>query len=470
MTASETITTAEFASTDPCTGKVVWRGPAASAEQVAGAVAAARRAQPAWADQPIDRRKKVLQAFAQSARNSAELLEAVIRETGKPRWEAKTEVESVAGKVTISIDMHDRRQAETPESLGKTASGSAIVGRVRYRPLGVIAVIGPFNFPAHLPNGHITPALLAGNAVVFKPSEQAPLVAEVTSQLWQSAGLPIDVLAVLQGSREVATALITQPIDAVCFTGSVTAGRAIHRTLADRPEVLCALEMGGNNPLVVHKPADIDAAAEMIVASAYLTAGQRCSCARRLIVVNDAHTPALIENLIARIRAVRIGSPDDQPEPFIGPVISEVAADRLLAAQQLLLAAGGKSIVEMRQAGPRRNFLSPGLIDMTNASDTADEEQFGPLLTMIRVPDFAAAIAQANRTQFGLTAGLISADVSLREPFLRQVRAGVIHFNRPLTGASSKLPFGGIGASGNHRPSAAFAADYCADPIAVVES
>jgi succinylglutamic semialdehyde dehydrogenase len=170
------------------------------------------------------------------------------------------------------------------------------------------------------------------------------------------------------------------------------------------------------------------------------------------------------------ISTIRIGAYTDDPEPFMGPVISDAAAEKLLASQQDLIARGGKSMIEMRSTGWRRAMLSPGLIDVTAITDRPDEEIFGPLLQLIRVADFDAALVEANRTAYGLAAGLLSDRADLYEKFRHEIRAGVVNFNRPTTGASGSLPFGGVGLSGNHRPSGYYAADYCSYPIASMET
>jgi succinylglutamic semialdehyde dehydrogenase len=279
------------------------------------------------------------------------------------------------------------------------------------------------------------------------------------------------VINLVQGGPKVGADLAADAnLDGVLFTGSTAGGRALGRLLADHPEKILALEMGGNNPLVVHEVGDLGAAACMVVQSAYLTAGQRCSCARRLIVCRGGPGDALIERLAAMIGKLRIGFWNDQPPPFMGTVISSRAADELLAAQARLRGAGGVGIVPMCRTPRSPALLTPGLIDVTHVADRPDVEIFGPLLQIIRVDDFAAAITEANRTSFGLSAGLISDRADLYEEFLRRIRAGVVHWNRPLTGASSQLPFGGIGVSGNHRPGGFFAADYAAYPLACLES
>jgi succinylglutamic semialdehyde dehydrogenase len=421
---------------------------------------------PKWAD--IAERIRVLEAFAQQLRSNREALATTIsEETGKPRWESATEVDAMINKVALSVRAHaERRATMTSQSAGVTSA-------TRYKPHGVIAVLGPFNFPGHLPNGHIVPALLAGNAVVFKPSEFTPRTGAQIVDLWHAAGLPRGVLSLVQGGRDVGEALVKDSgIDGVFFTGSFAAGRAINRALADHPGKIVALEMGGNNPLVVGRVEDVRAAAYAVVQSAYLTAGQRCSCARRLIVVEDAAPTLFVEAVVAMIQRVRAGLHTDEPEPFMGPVINAAAAEKLLATQQQLIARGAEPLALMEPLRGIPNLLSPGLLDVTDVHqpEPEDEEHFGPLLQLIRVPHMQAAIRRANQTSYGLAAGLLSDERTAWEEFYREVRAGVINWNRPLTGASSALPFGGIGDSGNHRPSAYFAADYCSYPVASLES
>ena len=432
---------------------------------VAIAVIRARLAFERWSETAPAVRAQVATAYADQLKAHRAALGLVIsQETGKPRWESTTEVDAMIGKVALSIRAQDERRRPT-----EAAAAGGVTAATRYKPHGVCAVLGPFNFPGHLPNGHIVPALLAGNVVVFKPSEHTPRTARKMVELWRAAGLPENVLQVVEGGAEIGRELVGRA-DAVFFTGSFQVGREISRALADTPGKLAALEMGGNNPLVVHRVSDLEAAAYAIVQSAYLSAGQRCSCARRLIVLRD-EAPPLIEALLAMISRLRVGLHTDDPEPFMGPVINARAAERLLAAQDGLLARGAKPLATMKPLRGLPNLLSPGLIDISDVSDRPDDdvEHFGPLLQLIRVPHFEAAIRRANRTSFGLAAGLLSDERALWEEFYREVRAGVVNWNRPLTGASSALPFGGIGDSGNHRPSAYFAADYCSYPVASLE-
>jgi succinylglutamic semialdehyde dehydrogenase len=255
-------------------------------------------------------------------------------------------------------------------------------------------------------------------------------------------------------------------VDGVLFTGGVPAGRAIHRALAGRPEKIVALELGGNNPLVVWDASDLDAAARIIVKSAYITAGQRCTCARRLIVRSGAQGDAAIAALTHLVDRIIVGQPDAVSQPFIGPLISAKAADAVIAAQADMLRTGGVALREMRRLDLGPAFVSPGLIDVTAINSRKDEEVFGPLLQVIRVPTFEAAIEEANNTRFGLAAGLISDSEELFVQFETDVRAGVLNWNRQTTGASGAAPFGGVGQSGNHRPAGYYAADYSAWPMA----
>lgn len=450
-----------FSSINPATGESVWTGSAADAAEVDLAVCKARAAFRDWSCRPLADREALARAFAQQleARKNT-LADAISREVGKPTWEALTEVQTMIGKVELSIKAHAQRCSEF-------SGGPAIT---RFRPHGVVAVFGPFNFPGHLPNGHIVPALLAGNTVVFKPSEHAPLVAELMAEAWHSAGLPDGVFNLVQGARETGGALAQHAgIDGLFFTGSSRAGVWLSELFAKTPEKILALEMGGNNPLVVWDVADHHTAALLTVQSAYLSAGQRCTCARRLIVSDGADGDVFLEQLVMIIKGVRVGAFTDRPEPFMGPVISKEAAAHVVATQESWLAAGAKAIIRAEHLDVNTGLVSPGLIDVTALTNREDEEVFGPLLQVIRVPDFDTALNEANATRYGLAAGLFSDDAALYDRFREEMRAGIINWNQQLTGASGAAPFGGVGRSGNHRPSAFFAADYCSYPVASIE-
>lgn len=440
---------------------VVWSGQSSTLEDVDAAILAAAGAAKDWADLPLTRRAEVAGEFArQLEQHLDELAQLICMEVGKPFWEAKTEVQAMIGKIPVSLDALKQRRSPTSIDLGASR------GSVQYRPHGVLCVFGPFNFPGHISNGHIVPALMAGNTVVFKPSELTPLVAEKMTELWEQAGLPSGVLNLVQGGRETGCALVDHPGHrGVLFTGSLAVGVSISRALVDRPECIVALELGGNNPLVVDQVSDIDAAVLTTIQSAFLTSGQRCTCARRLIVPDG--NDAFVERLRETVPLIRVGRPDEDPPPMMGPLIHKLAVQKVLAEQQRLLAAGGSVLVEARLLSDLGNaYVSPGLIDVTNVQDRQDEELFGPLLQLIRVPDFEAAIQAANATQYGLVAGLLTDRREYYERFSRELNSGLINWNCPTTGASGQLPFGGTGRSGNHRPAGYFTVDFCNVPIA----
>ncbi len=456
------MTEPEIISYEPATGRELWRG---APSDVDAAVMRARAAWPSWAALALGTRIEITRRFANEVRNRAEdFAQMIAREAGKPLWDARTEVDAVVGKVDISVGAYAERT-------GKKKFDSALQGTaaVRHKPHGVMAVLGPYNFPAHLPNGHIVPALIAGNAVLFKPSEKTPAVGELLVACFHAAGVPEDACQLVIGGPEAGKALVAHPgIDGVLFTGSAQAGIAINRKLAANPGKLVALEMGGNNPIVVIDTPKLEDAAALIVQSAFTSSGQRCTAARRLIVKDSVYDD-LIPELIALARKLRVGDPVSDPQPFMGPVIDNDAADRLGEAFLTLVTAGGKALMHMRRPEPDRPFLTPGIIDTTALPQRPDVELFGPILQVIRVPDLDAGIAEANNTRFGLSASLIGGTPEDYGRFWANIRAGIINWNRPTNGASSAAPFGGIGLSGNHRPAAYYAADYCAYPVASTE-
>lgn len=451
---------------DPVRGDVLWEGQDADAAQVMQAARAARAAFPAWARRPFSERQVIVEKFAGLLENNkADLTAIIARETGKPRWEAATEVTAMINKIAISIKAY---HARTGEQQSELPDGAATL---RHRPHGVLAVFGPYNFPGHLPNGHIVPALLAGNTLLFKPSELTPWTGEAVIRLWEQAGLPHGVLNLLQGGRETGQALSAlDALDGLLFTGSANTGYQLHRQLAGQPEKILALEMGGNNPLIIEDPADIDAAVHLTIQSAFVTAGQRCTCARRLLVKKGAQGDAFLARLVEISQRLQPGRWDDEPQPFMGGLISEQAARHVFDAWQQFESLGGQTLLAPRLIQAGTSLLTPGIIELTGVTNLPDEEIFGPLLGVWRYERFDEAIAMANNTRFGLSCGLVSPDRAQFDQLLLEARAGIVNWNKPLTGAASTAPFGGVGASGNHRASAWYAADYCAWPMASLES
>lgn len=454
-----------FSSTDPATGDTNWEGWDASQLVCGDATDAARAAFPDWSDRPRQFRIDAMKRYQAVLKARApEIAEAISRETGKALWETTTELQAMQGKVDISIRAYEERTGERETATG---FGRAVL---RHRPHGVAAVLGPFNFPGHLPNGHIVPALLAGDTVVFKPSEETPLVGRLMAECFEQADLPAGVFNMIQGGRESGADLLNNGIDALMFTGSGAAGAHFKRQFAENPHVILALELGGNNPLVVWDAKDAEAVAGIVAMSAFVTTGQRCSCARRLIVEVGPKGDAVIEAVAAIMDRLTYAPWNSSPEPFGGPLISARAAAQAREALQARIDLGARVI---RDTGPVEGlsaaFVKPALIDVTDVT-VPDEEIFAPFLSVQRVPTFDEAIGAANRTKYGLSAGLVSDDPARWDRFVTRIRAGVVNFNRPTTGAAGDMPFGGLGASGNHRPSAYYAADYCAYPVASFEA
>ena len=454
---------ADFDSIDPASGQQIWQGAAATASDVDAAFGAAKKAFEPWSETSLQARTDMVLRFKKIALDNKDKLgELIARETGKVLWDARGEAGAVAGKVDISLKSYTER---TGSSSTETAFGRA---DLHHRPHGVMAVLGPYNFPAHLPNGQIIPALIAGNTVVFKPSEQCPAVGEFLASLYEQAGFPPGVINMVQGARDTGAAVLEHDyVDGVLFTGAAATGKFIHEKFAGRPEIILALELGGNNPLLLWDVADTRAAASIIVQSGFITSGQRCSCARRILLPEGKAGDAVQEAVVAMVDSMKIGAwndvlHSDGEEAFIGPVVSSNIADYVVERAHKL---GGNIIrqAEIMDRGPA--FIRPGIVDVTCAK-VPDKEIFGPVMQIIRIPTLEAGIVEANNTRFGLSAGLISDDPKNWDLFRRKVRAGVVNFNRPTTGAAGFLPFGGPGASGNHSPGAYYAADFCAWPMA----
>nr|WP_093330790.1 succinylglutamate-semialdehyde dehydrogenase [Sphingomonas rubra] len=454
---------AELVTIEPATGVELARLPIGDADTE---VQVARSGWANWAAKPLAFRVEALRRFANIVRQRHEpFADLLARETGKPLWEARTELDSVIAKVDISVAAYADRTAQRRM---EGAMGARVA--LRHKPHGVLAVLGPYNFPAHLPNGHIVPALLAGNAVVFKPSEKTPATGAMLVECFHAAGVPAECVRLLIGGPDEGRALAAHPgIDGLLFTGAARTGLALNRQFADHPEKILALEMGGNNPILVWDTPDLHSAATLVIQSAFTSAGQRCTAARRLIVEDRLAEP-LLAAIDAILRRLIVGAPHDTPAPFMGPVIDNDAADQLTENFLALLMRGGRPIRHLARPDPARPFLLPALIETTGMAERPDVELFGPILQLFRTADFDEAIAEANNTRYGLSASLVSQTPALYDRFWANIRAGIVNWNRPTNGAASNAPFGGVGWSGNHRPSAYYAADYCAYPVVSSEA
>ena len=415
-----------LASIEPATGATLWTGAVGDPD---AEVAAAREAWAGWASKPLAVRVETLRRIPNTLRRAkdgfADQLDVAVGQMRREIIGAKHRqhavrlvahrdarahraLDAVVNKVDISVTAYSER---TSQRRVEGAMGARVA--VRHKPHGVLAVLGPYNFPAHLPNGHIVPALLAGNAIVFKPSEKTPAVGARLVALLHEAGVPEGVARCLIGGPDQGKALAAHPgIDGLLFTGSARAGLSLHRQFAEAPHKMLALELGGNNPLVVWEAADIHAAAVIAVQSAFLSAGQRCTAARRLIVENGKHEP-LIEAIAKLTDRLIVDHPHANPAPFMGPVIDNPAADQLQEAYLDLVLNGGKPIAHLDRPDDKKPFLTPAVIDVTAVDKRPDAELFGPVLQVISVPDFDAALAEANATRYGLAASLVGGSPQL---------------------------------------------------------
>lgn len=423
------------------------------------AVAAARAAFPAWRRTPRAEREALLRRYQEAVRrHEDEITEAIAREVGKPLWDARGEAKALAGKVDLMLGegarfTRDEVLADLP-------------GAIRYRPHGVLAVLGPFNFPVHLPNGQIVPALLHGNTVVFKPSDKTPTVAVWMARCFEEAGFPPGVFNLIQGEVETAERLADHAgVDGILFTGSAPVGKAILAKNADRPGRIVALELGGKNPSIVLDDADLDRAINQIAFAAYATGGQRCTATSRILATPKV-IDALVEGLAKKARDLVVGHPLDEGV-FMGPMIREEARASLWQAQQVARAAGIEAIVAGGAAdvsGRNGWYTRPAVHraprgDIHVAGYTHDE-LFGPDVCVYPVADVDEAIARANDTRYGLAAAVFTESEETFETFADMLNVGVLHWNQSSAGASGRLPFGGVGESGNNRPAGIFAAMF----------
>lgn len=453
---------AMLTSIEPATGLLLWQGEESDVAAEAARVAAGW---PQWAARPFTYRVEAMRRFANLVRGKeVELSDLISRETGKPVWDAKGEVAALLESVEQSIAAYSTRT-------GQKRLDGAMGARqaLRHKPHGVMAVITPHCTPALLPVAQIAPALIAGNGVLFKPSEKVPATALFLTTLMHEAGVPRDVLSCVIGAADAGKALVAHDgVAGIVFTGSAHVGLSINRALVSRPDRIAALHMGGNNPMILWDMTDIRTAVALVIQSSFLSTGQICTAGRRLIV-RDSMADAVIETLRHTTNRLIIDAPHADVSPYMGPIIDMEMADGLTESFLYLMSNGGKPITHMRRPKDGLPFVTPGIIDVTAMEKRIDIELFGPILQIVRVADFDAAIAEANATRYGLAAALFGGSEEQYDRFWAASSAGLVNWNRPLTGSLPGLPSGGIGLSGNHRAGGSGAADHCAYPVASAE-
>ncbi len=458
-------TGATLTSTNPARGGVVFET-AHSVDRVGQAAEAAFVASRAWCALDRQQRFEALITLRDAiSGRSAELADAIVLETGKLRSEAVGEVSALISrfdmvKATVDTDLIEGQVEGFPGE------------QMRYHPLGVVGVIGPFNYPLHLCHAHTIPALLMGNTVVVKGSEITPLCAQVYAQAVEDSALPPGVFNMVQGGGESGSALVQDAhIRGLCFTGSYRVGRMISEAALSRPELLVALEMGGKNTVVVAEDADLRQAAHEIVVGGYLTTGQRCTCTDR-VLVHESRREELLEALLPMVESLHFGDPES-PDSFAGPMATESGLRALQEATAAAKAAGAE--VRVASVGSEEgNFvrasvhlLPPGLHDVPGYTDV---ELFGPDVGVESFSDDDEAIAVLRASEFGLANSIFTFSNERFERFYRETNSGILNRNRSTNQASPRLPFGGLGKSGNYRPAGAHAARNVVASVAVQEN
>ncbi len=438
-------------------------------DHVDQAVESAKKAYLPWARLSFEERKSYLLRLKEVFEtHKQEMIDAICRDTGKSKWDATTEAGALSNKIDITVNFSSKLIAE--ERISNALP--SVDGVIRYKPRGVMAAIGPFNFPAHLPNGHVVPALLAGNTVVFKPSEQTPYVGQVYAQCVEKAQFPPGVFNLIQGDGETGRRLtIHEHVDGILFTGSYEVGQKIKQSTLDHHWKILALEMGGKNATVVWDDAEMQKAIYETLVGAFMSTGQRCSCTSR-VIVHDKIADEFTERFYQAAKKLSIGHYSENP--FMGPLINGAAVEKYLRFQEIANRENCESLMRGKSLDLKHkgHYVTPSIHLVKKFEPNSvyqKSEIFGPNVAIYRSSDFDQTLNIVNSTGYGLVMALFSKNESLYKKALLESRVGLLNWNRTTNGASSKLPFGGMGKSGNDRPSAHFAIQYCTVPVASLE-
>ena len=433
------------------------------------ACSSARRAFEKWSLWSMEDRMEILNKVKDLfVQRQEEFALTISRETGKPLWEAKTEARAMIGKFDVTF----KHSLELIKEIRIEKILPNAEGFIRFRPRGVFAVLGPFNFPGHLPGGHIIPALVTGNTVVFKPSELTPATGQLMAECYQEACLPSGVFNLVQGQGETGHKLVThKKVDGVLFTGSYETGLKIKKSTVNDYWKLLALEMGGKNSTIIWEDADRDKAVYESLIGAYLSSGQRCSCTSRIFVHKNV-AGDFIGNFHRKAKSLRIGHWSENP--FMGPLINEKSRDSYLYFMKKAMDEGCEKIMEGKALDMKFPgfYVTPSLYKASSFSPDSiyqNTEIFGPNVIVYEISDLDEALETSRLGGYGLSMALFSKDPKNYQYCLERSQVGLINWNRTTNGASSRLPFGGRGKSGNDRPSAHFAVYYCTVPVASLE-
>ena len=442
---------ATFDSTNPVRpADVVGTWTQGTAADVDAAVARAADAQPAWARTPVPARAEVIAECGRVlAERKAELTRLVSREAGKVLVEAGGDVQEAVDMAVFVAGQGRAAWGETvPSELGDKLAWTT------RQPVGVVGMITPWNFPVAIPAWKVFPALLAGNGVVIKPSEHAPGCCHAFVDACLAAGVPADLVQIVDGFADPAAALAVHPrVGALSFTGSVTTGRIVaSQAMATGPR-LVSLELGGKNAMIVRDDADLDLAVDGALFGAFGTAGQRCTSTSRLLVHPDV-ADDLVARIVERARALRLGDPQD-PATDVGPIVTAASADRIVAAVDAAVAEGAsiacggrvRRDVDGCEGG---SFVEPTVLTGVKPEDrVAREELFGPVLAVLEVADLDEAVRIVNSVDVGLSAAVYTRDINAALRAVADIDTGIVYVNAPTIGAEIPLPFGGTKHTGN---------------------
>lgn len=444
-----------------------------SSDVVPAAVEQAKRAFLPWSQVPLRQRIGKIKKFQKVLRlRQTELALLVAREVGKPIGEARREVERLVAKVDEMLTAGLRLVRPF-----KVRVACGVRGECRWQPLGVLAVVGPFNFPAHTPGSHILPALLTGNTVVFKPSEQTPFVGQRLAECFHAAGFPPGVFNLVQGGASVGIQLVEQPqIAGVLFTGSTAAGMAIKAATLKAPWKNLALEMGGKNAALILRDADLELAARECVVAAFSMAGQRCNATSRLVVERKV-AKRFLSRFLELARRVRIGYPLEEGV-LMGPLVSHEAVGKFQRYLRMAEEVGFETLQPGKALGSwgnRRGYYVTPSVHLQEqpsrnpSSRYRKEEIFGPDVAIYLVRDAEEAVALNNEVAYGLVTSVFTRSRKRFEALVCRIDTGMVNLNRGTIFSSGRLPFGGTKASGSFKPAGLFSPYYCTTPVAVTQ-
>ncbi|MBC6414798.1 MAG: aldehyde dehydrogenase family protein [Bdellovibrionales bacterium] len=418
-----------------------------------------KKAQRKWSQTPFPERvkklKKLKPIIKKNIKNWGELIS---RETGKALWESEGEVKALLLKLDFTLE----------EALKRIKTQSLPpYGQIRFKSRGLCLVIGPFNFPMHLPFGQILPALLAGNAVIFKASEKAPASAQALTGAFDQIGLESGLYQLVQGGGKISKKLCNQNlIDAIFFTGSFETGDKIKQSLVKDYNKLLALEMGGYNSSLVWDDADLNLAVQECLKACFWTSGQRCSSCSQ-IILHKKIASEFIKLFLEKAKQLKVNHWSQNP--WMGSLIDKKSLQRFFKFQKQIKKAGGQFLLEGKQLYKEKGYyVSPGIYKMAFDKNSliGTQETFTPQVIIYETRQLKEAVELINHSGFGLSLSVFSKDKKVKEEMFQCSKVGLVYYNLASVGASSYLPFGGVGKSGNDRPAGAFAIDSCVIPMA----